>query len=85
MAYAIALQKEAPPDSLGIVSASARSMQLAALVVGPIIGSWVAQHLGLEITFVSAGGIGLAIAACATLKQALSRQRSNKRASVQSS
>jgi len=84
MAYAIALQKEAPPDSLGVVSASARSMQLAALVIGPIIGSWVAQHLGLEITFVSAGGIGLAIAVFATLKQALARQRSNKRASVQS-
>lgn len=84
MAYAIAPQKEAPPDSLGVVSASARSMQLAALVIGPIIGSWVAQHLGLEITFVSAGGIGLAIAVFATLKQALARQRSNKRASVQS-
>lgn len=82
MAYSVALQKEAPRDSLGIVSASARSLQLAALVIGPVIGSWVAQHLGLEVTFVSAGGIGLALAACAATKRALACQRS-KRASVQ--
>lgn len=70
MAYSIALQREAPPGTLGVVSASARSLQLAALVIGPIVGSWVAQAWGLEATFVGAGGLGLAIASYAALKQA---------------
>jgi MFS family permease len=83
MAYSVSLQKESPRDSLGIVSASARSLQLAALVIGPIIGSWVAQHVGLGITFISAGGIGLAIATYVAAKQALARERS-KGASAQS-
>lgn len=83
MAYSVSLQKESPRDSLGIVSASARSLQLAALVVGPIVGSWLAQHFGLEIIFVSAGGIGLAIAAYVAVKRALAHERS-KQASVES-
>lgn len=68
MAYSISLQKEAPPDTLGVVSASARSLQLTALVLGPIAGSWVAQSFGLETTFVGAGGLGLAMAAYAAFK-----------------
>lgn len=70
MAYSISLQKEVPADALGIVSTSVRSLQLAALIVGPIVGSWGAQHFGVEFTFIGAGTIGLAIAAWAAFKHA---------------
>ena len=81
MAYAVSLQRESPRDSLGIVSASARSLQLAALVIGPVVGSWLAQQFGLEITFVGAGGMGLSIAAYVAVKRVFARE-SSKRGSV---
>ena len=59
-----------PADALGIVSTSVRSLQLAALIVGPIVGSWGAQHFGVESTFIGAGAIGLVIAAWAAFKHA---------------
>ncbi|MET3553963.1 MFS transporter [Burkholderia sp. 567] len=65
MSYSITLQRNAPRDALGVISTSARSLQLTALVVGPIAGSWIAQHIGIESTFVGAGSAGLALGAYA--------------------
>lgn len=62
MAYAISLQRESPHGMLGLLSSSGRSLQLAALVAGPVIGSWVAQRFGTAWTFIGAGSIGLAMA-----------------------
>jgi len=70
MSYSITLQRDAPRDSLGIISTSARSLQLAALVIGPVVGSWVAQHVGIEATFIGAGAVGLTAVAFATLNPA---------------
>lgn len=75
MAYSIALQKEVPADALGIVASSVRSLQLAALIIGPIVGSWVAQSFGVESTFIGAGAIGLAITAWAAIKRAHGMRR----------
>ncbi|WP_175874219.1 MFS transporter [Burkholderia sp. BCC0397] len=70
MSYSITLQRNAPREALGVISTSARSLQLTALVVGPIAGSWVAQHIGIESTFVGAGSIGLAVGAYAVFRRA---------------
>lgn len=77
MAYGIALQKEVPADALGVVSTSARSLQLAALVIGPVVGSGIAQCIGVEATFVGAGAIGLAIAAWAAVRRTHERRCAN--------
>lgn len=77
MAYGIALQKEVPAGAHGVVSTSVRSLQLAALVVGPIVGSWIAQCVGVEATFVAAGAIGLAVAFWAALRHSRERRCAN--------
>ena len=62
MAYSISLQKESPRELLGSLSATGRSLQLGALVCGPIVGSSVAQHFGTPWTFIGAGALGLFVA-----------------------
>jgi MFS family permease len=62
MVYSISLQNESPREMLGVLSSTCRSLQLAALVIGPVVGSWVAQRFGTQWTFIGAGGIGLFIA-----------------------
>jgi len=62
MAYSISLQKESPRELLGSLSATGRSLQLGALVCGPVVGSWVAQHFGTPWTFIGAGALGLFVA-----------------------
>ena len=78
MVYGIALQKEVPADALGVVSTSVRSLQLAALVIGPIIGSWIAQYVGVEVTFIAAGALGLAIVAWALLRRTRKMRCANR-------
>lgn len=62
MSFSIVLQNEAPTNMLGVISTSCRSVQLATLVAGPVIGSGVAHYIGIPMTFVIAGSTGLAIA-----------------------
>ncbi|MFL9960042.1 MFS transporter [Paraburkholderia sediminicola] len=62
MAYSISLQTESPREMLGVLSSTGRSLQLCALVGGPIVGSWIAQHFGTPWTFIGAGAVGLCIA-----------------------
>lgn len=62
MAYSISLQTESPREMLGVLSATGRSLQLCALVGGPVVGSWIAQHFGTPWTFIGAGAVGLCIA-----------------------
>ncbi|HDV6326391.1 TPA: MFS transporter [Burkholderia cenocepacia] len=78
MSYSITLQKNAPRDALGVISTSARSLQLTALVLGPIVGSWAAQHTGIESTFIGAGSIGLAVGTYAAFRHAYPRERSKR-------
>ncbi|AOJ83699.1 MULTISPECIES: MFS transporter [Burkholderia] len=67
MCYSISMQREAPRDALGVFSTSGRSLQLAALVIGPVIGAWIALRFGLATTFIGSGTFGLAAAAYAML------------------
>jgi MFS family permease len=62
MAYSISLQTESPREMLGVLSATGRSLQLCALVGGPVAGSLIAQHVGPAWTFIGAGAVGLCIA-----------------------
>ncbi|WP_175425561.1 MFS transporter [Trinickia violacea] len=62
MAYSISLQTESPREMLGVLSSTVRSLQLCALVGGPIVGSWIAQHFGTPWAFIGAGAVGLCIA-----------------------
>ncbi|HDL6963881.1 TPA: MFS transporter [Yersinia enterocolitica] len=61
MSFSVVLQNEAPTNMLGVISTSCRSLQLAALVAGPVIGSGLAHYVGVPITFVIAGSTGLVI------------------------
>jgi len=48
-----------PERSMGRMNATIRSLGLAALFVGSLIGGWVAGLIGLRLTIVAAGCIGL--------------------------
>ncbi|WP_145521482.1 MFS transporter [Yersinia aldovae] len=61
MSFSIVLQNEAPTNMLGVISTSCRSLQLATLVAGPVIGSGLAHYVGIPITFVIAGSTGVVI------------------------
>lgn len=61
MSFSVVLQNEAPTNMLGVISTSCRSLQLAALVAGPVIGSGLAHYVDVPITFVIAGSTGLVI------------------------
>ncbi|VVE59557.1 MFS transporter [Pandoraea sputorum] len=55
MSFRVTMQTACPQTSLGAVSATARSAQLAMLVLGPLIGSSVARIVGIPIVFSLSG------------------------------
>ena len=66
MSFGVIMQTQCPLETIGTVSTSARSIQLAALVLGPLIGALLARMFTLNLVFILSGilalawGIGLA-------------------------
>lgn len=61
MSFGVALQQQCPLESIGTVSATARSVQLAALVLGPLAGAALAKLLGIPLIFVLGGTIAIGL------------------------
>lgn len=59
MSFVVSMQQQCPPESLGTVSATARSVQLSALVVGPLLGAMLAKLLGIPLVFFLSGTIAI--------------------------
>lgn len=79
MSFLVAMQQQCPLESIGTVSATARSVQLAALVLGPLAGAALAKLLGISLVFVLSGTIAIVIggvfgwAPCAGMQSPLLR------------
>jgi MFS family permease len=63
MSFAVVMQTTCPFESIGTVSATARSIQLAALVAGPLLGSVAARATTLPTVFVLSGGTAMLLSA----------------------
>lgn len=61
MSFVVAMQQQCQLESIGTVSATARSVQLAALVLGPLAGAALAKLLGISLVFVLSGTIAIVI------------------------
>lgn len=61
MGFGVAMQQQCQLESIGTVSATARSVQLAALVLGPLAGAALAKLLGISLVFVLSGTIAIVI------------------------
>ncbi|SCU76558.1 conserved membrane hypothetical protein [Cupriavidus necator] len=61
MSFGVAVQQQCPRESIGNISAAARSVQLAALVLGPLLGASMAQRLGIPLVFVTSGGVAVVV------------------------
>lgn len=59
MGYIISLQRSCPQSLLGTISSSGRSLQLGALILGPIVGSLIAKIISIPLTFVGVGMFSL--------------------------
>lgn len=68
----LTLQNLCPPERLGRVSGTLRSLQLAAVMVGPGIGAWLILRHGHGAAFgAAAGGACLLVAALAVVRRRL--------------
>lgn len=59
MSFSVIMQQNTPAHSIGTVSSTARSLQLAMLVLGPLVGASIAQQLGLIIVFILSGAVAI--------------------------
>ncbi|RAS37451.1 MFS transporter [Paraburkholderia bryophila] len=55
MSFGVVLQAASPVHALGTISSTARSVQLAALVLGPLIGSNAARWITIPMVFIVSG------------------------------
>lgn len=62
MSFVVSMQQQCPVQSLGTVSATARSSQLFALVVGPLVGALLAKLIGIPMVFLLSGMIAIMFA-----------------------
>lgn len=60
LSQAVAIQQQCPRHCLGSVSATARSVQLAALVLAPLLGGVLARKIGIPLVFALSGGLAIA-------------------------
>lgn len=56
----VAIQQQCPRHCLGSVSATARSVQLLALVVAPLLGGLLARVIGIPLVFALSGSLAIA-------------------------
>ncbi|WP_354684976.1 MFS transporter [Cupriavidus necator] len=59
MSFGVTLQQEGPAEAIGSISAAARSAQLGALVVGPLLGASMQRLLGIPLVFVISGSLAV--------------------------
>lgn len=55
MTFGVAMQQQCPQATIGTVSATARSVQLAVLVLGPLAGAALAKLLSIPLVFILSG------------------------------
>ncbi len=60
LSQAVAIQQQCPRHCLGSVSATARSVQLVALVLAPLLGGVLARKIGIPLVFALSGGLAIA-------------------------
>ncbi|EYS87730.1 hypothetical protein CF68_01735 [Cupriavidus sp. SK-4] len=60
LSQAVAIQQQCPRHCLGSVSATARSVQLMALVLAPLLGGVLARKIGIPLVFALSGGLAIA-------------------------
>jgi hypothetical protein len=60
MRFGVALQHLCPASVIGSVSATTRSLQMGALVAGPMVGAHLGAWMGLPWLFVLSGGSAMA-------------------------
>jgi len=61
MSFTTIIQIECPAGILGAVSSTARSLQLATMVTGPIVGSSVARATSIPFVFAASGLVAVAV------------------------
>lgn len=59
LGFGVSLQKYCPISNLGTVSATARSLTLLFMIVGPIFGSWLSTLISIGGVFVLSGCIAI--------------------------
>jgi len=59
MSFGVTLQQECSAGAIGSVSAGARSAQLGALVLGPLLGASMQSLLGIPLLFVLSGSLAV--------------------------
>ena len=62
MSFGVAMQQQCPHQMIGTVSATARSVQLAVLVLGPLAGAALSKQLSIPLVFVLSGLLAMLIA-----------------------
>ncbi len=60
LSQAVAIQQQCPRHCLGSVSATARSVQLLALVLAPLLGGVLGRKIGIPLVFAISGGLAIA-------------------------
>lgn len=60
LSQVVAIQQQCPRHCLGSVSATARSVQLVALVLAPLLGGVLARKIGIPLVFALSGGLAIA-------------------------
>lgn len=59
MTFGVTLQHESPRELVGNISAAARSVQLGALVLGPLLGAALTRELGVPVVFALSGSLAI--------------------------
>ncbi len=62
MSFGVTMQQQCPPQTIGTVSATARSVQLAVLVLGPLAGAALSGLVGIPLVFVLSGVLAMLVA-----------------------
>lgn len=62
MSFGVTMQQQCPPQAIGTVSATARSVQLAVLVLGPLAGAALSGLVGIPFVFVLSGVLAMLVA-----------------------
>lgn len=73
MSFGVIMQVTSPSHSLGTISATVRSAQLAALVLGPLAGSTLASMSSIPAVFIMSGAAAIATGATLCAHQLFSQ------------
>ncbi|WP_057446994.1 MFS transporter [Pseudomonas syringae group genomosp. 3] len=62
--FVTTMQKQCAVEIIGTVSASARSIMISVMVIGPIIGSWLASFTSIGFVFFASGFLAISSGIC---------------------